>query len=61
MSCDQDFHFKEQVKRIQENMEVRGKALREKERRATLSVPARHLDCKHSWHLAMLPLVSSPK
>ena len=41
---------------MQENLKVRGKALRGKERRATLSFPARHLDCKNSWHLAMLPL-----
>ena len=43
VACDQDFHFKKQVKQMQENMKVRGKALREKERRATLSFPARHL------------------
>ena len=45
---------------MQENMKVRGKALREKERRATLSFPARHLAWENSWHLAILPLVSLP-
>ena len=37
---------------MQENMKVRGKALREKERRATLSFPARHLAWENSWLLA---------
>ena len=60
VACDQDFHFKKQVKQMQENMKVRGKALREKERRATLSFPARHLAWENIWHLAILPLVSLP-
>ena len=50
VACDQDFHFKKQVKQMQEKMKVRGKALREKERRAALSFPAHHL----------LPLISPP-
>ena len=42
VACDQDFHFIKQVKQMQEKMKVRGKALREKERRVSLSFPARH-------------------